>query len=152
VRRGLDRGLQLGLARFVFLADNWYSATAQAWAESTLGDADLHAKYTIIVKHHPVAAVVPSTLREGPRWSYDLINSGRHKYSLVLTAHAHDYEHPTGVFGGRSVICGLGAANTRFTGFCRVQQQPDGTLKLTAYDLFGNLRADPSSSFTVAPQ
>jgi hypothetical protein len=147
----VDVQTRLGLARFVFIADNWYSATAQAWVESTLADADLHAKYTIIVKHHPIAVAIGS-LREGPTWSYDLITSGRHKYSLVLTAHTHDYEHPTGAFSGRSVICGLGAANTSFTGFCRVQQQADGTLKFTAYDLFGNVRTDPSPAFTVTPQ
>jgi hypothetical protein len=147
----VDVQTRLGLARFVFLADNWYPAAAQAWAESTLADADLHAKYTFIVKHYPVA-VATGSLREGPPWSYDLIASGRHKYSLVLTAHTHDYEHPTAAFGGRSVICGLGAANTRFAGFCRVQQQSDGSLKFTAYDLFGNVRTDASSTFTVTPQ
>jgi hypothetical protein len=147
----VDVQTRLGLARFVFLADNWYSAAAQSWAESTLADADLNAKYTFIVKHYPIAVAVGS-LREGPPWSYNLITSGRHKYSLVLTAHTHDYEHPTAAFGGRSVICGLGAANTRFAGFCRVQQQSDGSLKFTAYDLFGNVRTDASSTFTVTPQ
>jgi hypothetical protein len=103
------------------------------------------------VKHHPIAETVGS-LRSGPSWSYNLITGGTHKYTLVLTAHAHDYDHPTSAYGGRSVICGLGAANTSYTGFCRVQQQGDGTLKFTAYDLFGNVRTDPSSTFVVAPQ
>ncbi|HUJ24918.1 MAG TPA: metallophosphoesterase [Myxococcales bacterium] len=147
----VDVQTRFGLARLVFIADNWYDSTAQGWVENTLADADAHAKYTIILKHHPIAETIGS-LRTGPTWSYDLITSGRHKYTLVLTAHAHDYDHPTADYGGRSLICGLGAANTSSTGFCRVQQQADQTMKVTAYDAYGNVRTDPSSTFVVAPQ
>src|SRR5205085_7252709 len=94
----VDVQTRLGLARLVFIADNWYDSTAQSWVENTLSDADAHAKYTIIVKHHPIAETVGS-LRIGPTWSYNLITSGRHKYTLVLTAHAHDYDHPTADYG-----------------------------------------------------
>jgi hypothetical protein len=141
----LDFQTRFGLARVVFLADNFADATAQAWAESTLAEADRIAKYTIVAKHHPVTGS-----RIGPQWSHDVVL--RHKYSLILTAHAHDYSHDTSAYGGRSVVCGLGGANTSFTGFCRVQQRADGTLAFTAYDAYGNVRTEPSSTFSVAPQ
>ena len=71
---------------------------------------------------------------------------------VFACAHAHDYDHPTADYGGRSLICGLGAANTSYTGFCRVQQQADQTLEVTSYDAYGNVRTDPSSTFVVTPQ
>ena len=141
----LDIQTRLGLARIVFIADNYGDAAAQAWAESTLAEADRVARYTIIAKHHPVTGT-----RIGPQWAHDVVL--RHKYSLILTAHAHNYSHDTSAYGGRSVVCGLGGANTSFTGFCRVQQKADGSLAFTAYDAWGNVRTDPSSSFSVAPQ
>ena len=42
------------------------------------------------------------------------------------------------MLGGRTAICGLGGASTSQTGFCRVQQQADGRLAFTRYDLDGN--------------
>ncbi len=141
----LDIHTRLGLARIVFLADNYADAAAQSWAESTLAEADTLAKYTIVAKHHPVTGS-----RTGPQWAHDVVL--RHKYSLILTAHAHDYSHDTSAYGGRSVVCGLGGANTSYTGFCRVEQKPDGTLSFTAYDSYGNVRTDPSSTFSVTPQ
>jgi hypothetical protein len=70
----------------------------------------------------------------------------------VLTAHTHDYEHDTSAYAGRTVICGLGAANSSWTGFCRIRQHGDKTLEFTAYDLYGNVRTNPSSTFVVTPQ
>jgi hypothetical protein len=141
----LDFATRHGLARFVFLADDYADATAQTWAENTLAEADQKAVYTIVAKHHPMTGS-----RTGPAWARDVVL--RHKYSLVLTAHTHDYEHDTVAYAGRTVICGLGAANPNWTGFCRVRQHGDKTLEFTAYDLYGNVRTNPSSTFVVAPQ
>lgn len=67
---------------------------------------------------------------------------------MILTAHNHNYSHDTAAFGGRSVVCGLGGANAAHTGFCRVQQQPDGRLQFTQYDISGN----PGDTWSVGPQ
>ena len=137
----VDIQTRLGLARLVFIADDYSDATAQSWVESTLTEADTLAKYTIVVKHHPVTGS-----DTGPAWSNSLVLA--HKYSLILTAHEHDYEHDTTDFDGRSVICGLGGANANSTGFCRVTQQPGGALVFTQYDLNSN----PQDTWSVAPQ
>ena len=158
----VDVQTRLGLARLVFIADNWYSATAQNWLESTLTEADSIAKYTIIVKHHPIAEDNCDTsscgLRIGPSWSYNVLTSGRHKYTLVLTAHTHEYDHDDLSWNGRWAICGLGAASSSCVGYCRVQQQADGTLKFSVLDQYGNPMTKCGSygggpsSFTVTPQ
>ena len=137
----VDVQTRLGLMRLVMLADNYADQTAQDWAETTLAEADRIAKYTIVARHHPVTGS-----RSGPQWSWSVIQ--KHKYSLILTAHNHSYSHDAATLGGRSVICGLGAANSSHTGFCRVQQQADGTLSFTQYDLSGN----PGDHWSVGPQ
>ena len=130
---------RLGRATLVFIADDFFDATAQSWLQDTLTDADANSVYTIIIKHHPVTGS-----RTGPAAPNTVLES--HKYSLILTAHDHDYAHSTSQFGGRSVICGLGGANVSNTGFCRVQQRSDGTLLFTQYDINSN----PGSSWSVS--
>ncbi len=129
---------RFGRASFVFIADDFFDAAAQSWLENTLTDADANSVYTIIVKHHPVTGS-----RMGPTGPLTVLQS--HHYSLILTAHDHNYAHNTTQFGGRSVICGLGGANATHTGYCRVQQKSDGTLLFTQYDINSN----PGSSWTV---
>jgi hypothetical protein len=136
----LDITTRLGLARIVFVADNLQSAEQKAWLESTLSEADRIAKYTIIAKHHPIYGS-----RMGPLWTWQIIQ--KHKYSLILTAHAHAYIHPTEA-SGRSVICGLGGASSSATGFCRVKQLATGELRFMKYDISGN----PQDSWSVTPQ
>ena len=134
---------RLGRATVVFVADNSFDSAAQDWLASTLADADVNSKYTIIAKHHPVTGS-----RSGPPAIWAVIQA--HRYSLILMSHNHDYEH-TGQSvpsDGRGVICGLGGANTSHTGFCRVQQQSSGSLAFTQYDASGN----PGDSWSVAPQ
>src|SRR5712692_1476856 len=126
----IDITTRLGLARLVFVADNFQSAEQKAWLESTLAEADRIAKYTIIAKHHPIYGS-----RMGPLWTWQIIQN--HKYSLILTAHAHVYFHPTQA-SGRSVVCGLGGANSSATGFCRVTQLATGELRFIQYDISGN--------------
>ncbi|MBS2024178.1 MAG: metallophosphoesterase [Deltaproteobacteria bacterium] len=129
---------RLGRATVAVIADNFFDATAQSWLESTLADADANSKYTFIVKHHPVTGS-----RTGPTGPLTVLQ--KHKYSLILTAHNHNYSHDTSSFSGRSVVCGLGGADTSHTGFCRVQQQADGSLKFTHYDASAN----PSDTWSV---
>jgi hypothetical protein len=136
----IDIQTRLGLARLVFVADNLQSAEQRAWLESTLREADRIAKYTIVAKHHPIDGS-----HMGPPWAWAIIR--KHKYSLILTAHAHTYAHPAAA-SGRSAICGLGGASSTATGFCRVQQLATGELRFVQYDISGN----PHDSWSVAPQ
>jgi hypothetical protein len=136
----VDIATRLGLARIVFVADNVQSGEQKAWLESTLSEADRIAKYTIIAKHHPIYGS-----RMGPAWPWQIIQ--KHKYSLILTAHAHAYIHPPDA-SGRSVVCGLGGASSSATGFCRVKQLASGELRFMQYDLSGN----PHDSWSVTPQ
>jgi hypothetical protein len=137
----LDFHTRLGLARILFVADNVQSAQQQAWLDSAMAEADRTAKYTIVAKHHPVTGS-----RMGPLWAWQTIS--QHKYTLLLTAHSHDYAHDTAALAGRSVICGLGGASSTATGFCRVVQLESGDLRLIRYDLSGN----PLDSWSVGPQ
>ena len=129
---------RLGRATVVVVADNYFDATAQAWLERTLSDADRGSKYTIISKHHPVTGS-----RMGPLGPWQVIQN--HKVSLILTAHDHTYTHDKQALGGRTVICGLGGANAAHTGYCRVRQASDGSLSFTQFDVGGN----PGDAWTV---
>jgi len=122
---------RLGRVTLAVVADNFFGATQQAWLESTLADADANSTVTLVAKHHPGTGQ-----RTGPAAPWRIIN--QHKYSLLLTAHDHNYQHNQTAFSGRSVICGLGGANPANTGFCRVQQTADGLLHFTQYDATGN--------------
>ena len=134
---------RLGRASFVFISDNYDSAPMQSWLAATLADADANSAYTFIVKHYPVTGS-----RQGPADIETAIKA--HHYSLLFTAHEHDYAHDTTTapWNGRSVICGLGGANATAgdQGFCRVQQRPDGSLVFTQYDLQG----DPGDTWSVS--
>ena len=129
---------RLGRATVVVVADNYFDATAQAWLERTLADADRGSKYTIISKHHPVTGS-----RMGPLGPWQVIQN--HQVSLILTAHDHTYTHDKQALGGRTVICGLGGANAAHTGYCRVKQASDGSLSFTQFDVGGN----PGDAWTV---
>lgn len=132
-----DVQTSLGLARFVVIADDAWGAEQAAWLESTLADADAHARYTILARHHPVTGS-----RTGP--GEILAAIGRHKATLILTAHTHSYAHD----GPRSAIIGLGGAGPS-TGFATVLQNADGTLTFTLHDASGNPLGAP---WSVAPQ
>jgi len=136
----LDVQTRLGLARIVVVADNVQGAEQRAWLEGTLAEADRIARYTIVARHHPIDGS-----RSGPAWAWEIAR--RHKYSLILTAHAHAYAH-SGEASGRAVICGLGGASPAATGFCRVKQLATGELRFVRYDLAG----DPLDAWSVPPQ
>ena len=129
-----------GRVSVVVVADNYFGADQQQWLERTLSDADAHSVATIVAKHHPVTGQ-----RTGPPAPWQIIQN--HKYTLLLAAHDHNYQHPT-AFAGRTTVCGLGGANTSHTGFCRVQQGADKKFRFTQYDATGN----PGDTWAVDPQ
>jgi hypothetical protein len=130
-----------GLARFVVVADDSWNPAQASWLEATLAYADERARYTILARHHPV---------QGPRAGSPEILAAlkRHKYSLILTAHEHDYWHDTTTWQGRSVVVGLGGAGGKW-GFGTVLQAPDGALVFVRRDANGNAVGAP---WKVAPQ
>src|SRR5436190_9993077 len=136
-----DVRTSLGLARFVIIADDSWSPAQAAWLDDALADADDRARYTIVVRHHPVqgtqtgAAEILSILR-------------RHRYALILTAHDHEYRHDTATWGARSVVIGLGGAGGRW-GFGTVLQGTDGALVFVQRDANGNPVGSP---WGVTPQ
>ena len=136
-----DVETSLGKARFVVIADDSWDAAQSVWLSSTLADADAHARYTIVARHHPVQGT-----RTGAAAILNILQE--HKYTLLLTAHNHDYEHDTSTWGGRSAVVGLGGAGGQW-GFGTVLQNPDGTLTFVQRDANGNPLGAP---WTVSPQ
>ena len=132
-----------GLARFVVVADDSWNAEQAAWLESTLAEADSKAKYTIVARHHPIA----SSNTGNPETVATIL---RHKYSLILTAHSHTYSHSTTLYGGRTVVIGLGGAPGSYApGFATVLEQTDGKLSFVLRDVNGNPMGTP---WSVGPQ
>jgi hypothetical protein len=129
----------LGRATFVTIADNGWDDAQAAWLEQTLAEADLHAKYTIVMRHHPPS----DTSVAGNALSMQIIRA--HKFALLLTGHSHLYKHLTTTDEGRDVVLGIGGAplaGSSFNGYAMIDQLADGRLQFTAYDLAGNLPAD----------
>ncbi|MBS2021297.1 MAG: metallophosphoesterase [Deltaproteobacteria bacterium] len=138
-----DVQTSMGLARFVFVADDAWTEHQRDWLEAVLADADVNAKYTIVARHHPIEGN-----REGPKSIVWTIL--KHKYSLLLTAHEHTYFHDPDALGGRSVIVGVGGGPSgKPPGFGTVLQNKDGTLTFTMRDIDGNPAGD---QWTVPPQ
>lgn len=131
----------IGLARFVVIADDSWNPAQAAWLQSTLADADARAKYTIVARHHPVQGT-----RTGAPEILSILR--QHKYSLILTAHNHEYEHDTSTWQGRSAVVGLGGAGGKW-GFGTVLQGTDGALVFVQRDANGNPIGAP---WRVAPQ
>jgi Calcineurin-like phosphoesterase len=133
----LDLQTRLGLVRILVLADNQATQADVAQAKAWMNEADQLAKAVFIAKHHTVAA----GSRTGPAWVLtELIDN--HRVTAILAAHDHKYYtnqpyvRSPGTLGGSvpAVICGLGAANTNYRGFCRMQQKADGSFDMTHYD------------------
>ena len=138
-----DVHTSMGLARFVFIADDSWDSAQATWLEHVLADADVNAKYTIVSRHHPMDGD-----RNGPQQVINMIR--RHKYSLILTAHLHTYEHDAEALGGRSVIVGVGGGPSHVPpGFATVLQNKDATLSFVMRDIDGNPVGEP---WTVPPQ
>jgi hypothetical protein len=136
---------RLGLATFVVIADNAWSSTQSAWLDSTLSTADSKATYTIIARHHPEGDTSVSTNAEA------MAVVRKHKFALFLTGHNHSYTHQT-TDGGRDVVIGIAGApllaSGTFNGYAMVDQQANGQLQISVYNVAGNVVRD---TFTVGP-
>ncbi|MBS2027427.1 MAG: metallophosphoesterase [Deltaproteobacteria bacterium] len=123
---------RLGLATFVFIADNSWDSAQETWLENTLTTADSNATYTIICKHHPqgdTSIASNQTIMQVIR---------RHKFSLLLTGHVHEYAHQS-ADSGRDLVMGLGGApfsgGANYHGYAIVDQKANGKLRVSVYDV-----------------
>jgi Calcineurin-like phosphoesterase len=138
-----DVATSQGLARFIFVADDAWCREQAEWLENLLTDSDKNARYTIVARHHPMEGG-----RSGRHPVVKMIL--RHKYSLLLTAHEHTYQHDPDSLGGRAVIVGVGGGPSESPpGFATVLQNKDGTLSFVMRDIDGNPVGEP---WTVPPQ
>jgi hypothetical protein len=135
-----------GKAVFLVVADDAWNADQETWLKAQLDDADAHAKYTFVSKHHPYG----NTDQPAFQAIYDLVTA--HKYTLFLTSHSHAYKHP--VAAPRAVVMGLGGApidnsGDAWWGYLTVTQCSDDRIQVTVYDqATGNVR----DQFAVSPQ
>ena len=140
-----DVATRLGRATFVVLADNAWEQGQADWLERTLTAADAAATYTIITRHHPEN----DTSVAGNAEAMTIIR--RHKFALFLTGHSHLYKHPD-TDQGRDMVIGIGGAplssSSGFNGYAMVEQQPDAQLRITVYNVVGDVARDV---FSVGP-
>ena len=137
-----------GLATFVVIADNAWDNTEQAWLESTLAKADGAAKYTIITRHHPIDNT------DLPNMMVEMGIIQKHKYSLFMTGHTHEYKHDTYLDPSkRTLRMGISGApfngNTMYYGYGTVEQQVSGALLVKIYDQATDAIQD---TWSVTPQ
>jgi hypothetical protein len=136
----VDVHTSLGLARFVFIADNSWDSAQQSWLDQTLSDADTNATYTIICKHHPTG---DTSLADNLTILGVIRN---HKFSMLLTGHSHEYYHEPRADNGRDLVIGNGGApliaGGTFNGYGIVEQKSDGSLVFTMYDVATGAQQD----------
>jgi hypothetical protein len=133
-----------GLAVFLVVADDVWDAAEQSWLTTQLTDADAHAKYTIVSKHHPDGNA------DYPQFQdiYNLVTS--HKYTLFLTGHTHEFRQQFN--DPRAFVIGIGGApldHGTWWGYGVVQQNTDATLTITVYDQATNTARN---TYMVGPQ
>ncbi|MBS2026012.1 MAG: metallophosphoesterase, partial [Deltaproteobacteria bacterium] len=140
----IDITTRHGLVRLLVIADNSYNATIGTWVDQQLTDADQHAFATLVARHHTVVD------RTTPDWVLKLLDN--HKATLLMVAHDHKYYRSTYTRANGTTIpaavCGLGAANTGYTGFCRLTEQANGSFVITQYDIYGT----PHDTWSVSGQ
>ena len=130
----------LGRVTFVQIADNAWDQRQSVWLEQVLADADLNAKYTIVSRHHPSGDSSVSTNPD----SLAIVH--KHKFALFLAGHSHSYKHPT-TDNGRDMVLGIGgapllAAGSDFNGYAMIDQQANGQLRVTVFNINGDLQRD----------
>lgn len=133
-----------GPAVFVVIADNFFDAQSFEWLERALAEADRTARYTIVARHHPLGYDSVSTLA-----TERIVRA--HKYSLLLTGHAHAYTRDRRDPSGRTLIYGLGGVPSSGPGwgYGTVMQGLDDKLYVTIYDQASGL---PIDGWSVPPQ
>src|SRR4029079_7088465 len=102
----------------------------QTWLTQQLADADLHAKYTFVSKHHPDGNTDHPEFQQ----IYDLVTA--HKYTLFFTGHTHEYRRQRR--DSRALVIGCGGAplanSGGFWGYGTALQGPDDRIYVTEYD------------------
>jgi len=140
----VDINTDSGLAVFLVVADDTWNAEQQTWLTQQLTDADAHAKYTFVTKHHPNGNTDHAEFQQ----IYDLVRA--HKYTLFLTGHSHLYKRQSS--DPRAIVMGIGGAplaGTSYNGYGTAVQGTDDRIYVTVYDqATGNVR----DKFDVAPQ
>jgi hypothetical protein len=133
-----------GLAVFLVVADDVWDDAEKSWLTQQLVDADAHAKYTFVSKHHPDGN------DDHPEFQqiYDLVR--QHKYTLFLTGHSHLYKRQYN--DKRAIVVGFGGAplaGGTFWGYGIVRQGADDRITVVVYD---QATGNAMDSFSVAPQ
>jgi hypothetical protein len=133
-----------GSAAFIVVADDAWDSTQEQWLTTQLTDADAHAKYTFVSKHHPDG----NTDHPEFQTIYNLVL--QHKYTLFLTGHSHLYRR---VFNdARALVIGCGGAplaGGTFWGYGTALQGNDDRIYVNVYDqATGNVM----DHFDVGPQ
>lgn len=122
----VDADTPMGKAKFLFIAENAWSAAQNTWIQQQLADA---TTYTFVVRHEPnnghgtgAPGLVPTT---------SMLDSTQ--YTLLLEGHSHEYYHASGT---NEVISGNGGAplNGSHYGLLLVEQQADGNLVVSEID------------------
>jgi hypothetical protein len=130
-----------GKAVFLVVADDAWDATQKAWLEQQLTDADAHARYTFVSKHHPDGNTDHPEFQE----IYDQVTA--HKYTLFFTGHSHLYKRRQ-----RVLVVGVGGAplfGGSFFGYGTVKQNADDSITVTMFDV---MTGNTQDQFTVSPQ
>jgi hypothetical protein len=133
-----------GLAVFIVVADDVWDPMEQSWLVEQLSDADARAKYTFVSKHHPDG----NTDHPEFQTIYNLVR--RHKYTLFLTGHTHEFKRQYN--DPRAMVIGCGGAplaGGAFWGYGTALQGADDRIAVTIYDQASGHVMD---SFSVAPQ
>ena len=72
-----------GLAVFIVIADDVWDSTQSSWLTTQLNDADTHAKYTFVSRHHPIGntdypdfQTIDNVVRKSSSFSTDLRTFG----------------------------------------------------------------------------
>jgi hypothetical protein len=141
----VDVTTNTGLAVFIMVADDVWDSAEQSWLTTQLDDADAHAKYTFVSKHHPDG----NTDHPEFQTIYDLVR--QHKYTLFLTGHSHLYKRQYG--DPRAVVMGIGGApfagSTNYWGYGTALQGTDDRIYVQVFDqATGNVM----DRFDVGPQ
>jgi hypothetical protein len=134
-----------GLAVFLVVADDVWDATQQTWLTQQLTDADAHAKYTFVSKHHPDGNTDHPEFQQ----IYNLVTA--HKYTLFFTGHTHEYRRQRS--DSRALVVGIGGAPLGFSGgfwgYGTALQGQDDRIYVTVYDqATGNIM----DQFDLPPQ
>lgn len=112
-------------AKFVLTATNEWDGYQSDWVKKALS---YPTRYTFLFRHHPSSCQSCDLYQA----MYDVIAS--YPRTLFLAGHSHEYRKTT---SNREVVCGNGGAplagGSAYYGYCMIEQQADGKVKVTSY-------------------